>query len=573
MNDRHSTVFVPLLTLIAFALAVGLPAPVQAQQSGITVTIPEVNPDPGTTVTLSIEADLGDNEVDSYTNMEFTFDSSALTIVDVRDGEELSFGTQNFVMNEEEDTLRVINVADNPPVSGSGEFLEIDVQLTQDTGIPFELTPSNTEATVPTSIFERDGEQLPVEVIDQGHVGLASIQEARQQGVNAAVAIQGTVTRAFGGYVRLQDESGPTGASAVTVRQTADNRLATSFRDDLSNGTITQGTRLTVAGTLSESAGLLRINNEDLSDYTVEEQGVPPTAQVVSLSDIQGPDGENYESELLRVEGLSFPNRDQTDGTFEANSTYTVENQSGTTFPFRVQDNSETELIGATIPTGSFIYEGVLGQDNGSGGNDEGYRLIPVRTSTALPVELADFDAVRSGSSVELTWQTASETNNAGFRVQHQSAEGWQELGFVESKAVNGSTTEAQSYRFAVDRDLSAGTHRFRLQQVDLDGSTSLSDVVSVDMQIDGVLTLNPPVPNPASGQATVSFAVTEATEAKVLVYNVLGQRVKTLYDGTPRAGQAKTLTVDASNLPSGIYVMQLQAHGQTRSQRLTVVR
>jgi hypothetical protein len=52
----------------------------------------------------------------------------------------------------------------------------------------------------------------------------------------------------------------------------------------------------------------------------------------------------------------------------------------------------------------------------------------------------------------------------------------------------------------------------------------------------------------------------------------VLGQRVKTLYDGTPRAGQSKTVTFDTAGLPSGVYVVQLRANGQTRTQRLTVV-
>jgi hypothetical protein len=179
---------------------------------------------------------------------------------------------------------------------------------------------------------------------------------------------------------------------------------------------------------------------------------------------------------------------------------------------------------------------------------------------------------VRSGSSVELRWQTASETNNIGFRIQHEAAQGWQELGRVDSKADGGTTTEGQSYRFAVERELEPGIHRFRLEQVDLDGTTSLSDVVSVEVQMDEALTLSPPAPNPTSGPATVSFAVKEATDAEVVVYNVLGQRVKTLYEGTPRAGQSKRLTIDAGSLPSGVYMVQLRADGQTKTRRLTVV-
>ncbi|MFP4228309.1 MAG: T9SS type A sorting domain-containing protein [Salinivenus sp.] len=200
--------------------------------------------------------------------------------------------------------------------------------------------------------------------------------------------------------------------------------------------------------------------------------------------------------------------------------------------------------------------------------------LVQNAGTGALPVELTGVEAVRSGSAVELAWQTASETNNAGFRVQHQAEEGgsWTELGVVDSKASDGTTTKAQSYRFDVSEDLEPGTHRFRLEQADLDGSTTLSDVVSVEVGMDEVLSLSAPAPNPASGQTSVSFGVKRSVETTVAVHNVLGQRVKTLYEGTPAAEQTRETTFDAGSLPSGMYFVRMEADGQTETQRLTVV-
>jgi hypothetical protein len=199
--------------------------------------------------------------------------------------------------------------------------------------------------------------------------------------------------------------------------------------------------------------------------------------------------------------------------------------------------------------------------------------IAKVSGAPPLPVEMAGFDAVKNGSSVELTWQTASETNNAGFNVQLETENGWTTLGFVESKATGGTTTEALSYRYTVDRELDPGTHRFRLQQKDLDGSTSLSGVETIDVGLNAALTLQAPMPNPTRGQATVEFGVKEATETTVAVYNVLGQRVKTLYRGTPQTGQLTDVEFNASTLPSGVYFVRLRADGQTRMERLTVVR
>ena len=55
-----------------------------------------------------------------------------------------------------------------------------------------------------------------------------------------------------------------------------------------------------------------------------------------------------------------------------------------------------------------------------------------------------------------------------------------------------------------------------------------------------------------------VGPAFPEEAETLVTLYNVLGQQVKTLYDGRPTAGEAQRLRLDASGLSSGVYIVQL---------------
>lgn len=198
-------------------------------------------------------------------------------------------------------------------------------------------------------------------------------------------------------------------------------------------------------------------------------------------------------------------------------------------------------------------------------------------TSSPLPVELAGFEAEVEREQVILRWQTASETNNAGFEVQHEAPDdaSWTELGFVESKARNGTTADAKSYRYVAE-DLSVGTHRFRLKQVDLDGSTFLTDPVTATLQMRETLRLGAPSPNPVRRRAAFTFAVKEARGTTVALFNVLGQRVRILYRGTPVAGEAKRIRLSAqqlSGLPSGTYFLRLQAGEQAKTRRLTVVR
>ncbi|NBB72941.1 MAG: DNA-binding protein, partial [Bacteroidetes bacterium] len=204
-----------------------------------------------------------------------------------------------------------------------------------------------------------------------------SIADARSQGNGATVTVEGTVTRALGDFVRLQDASGPTGASALVVRQTSG-----SFHAAIGDGTIRPGTRLRVTGTLSSFNALLQINEDDLSSYDVQGTASVPTPQDVTLSDLAA-DGEDYESELVRVTGLSVQGAS---GTFGADRTYQiVAGATGTTFDFRVQSSDESALGGTTIPRGAFDYTGVVGQFDPQGGTTSGYQLIPIRPSDLSP--------------------------------------------------------------------------------------------------------------------------------------------------------------------------------------------
>lgn len=78
--------------------------------------------------------------------------------------------------------------------------------------------------------------------------------------------------------------------------------------------------------------------------------------------------------------------------------------------------------------------------------------------------------------------------------------------------------------------------------------------------------------PNPLSGRATVAFELASAAEVQVEAFDVLGRRVAVLADGPLGAG-AHEAAFDAGALPSGVYVVRLQAGEASRTVRLTVAR
>jgi hypothetical protein len=79
--------------------------------------------------------------------------------------------------------------------------------------------------------------------------------------------------------------------------------------------------------------------------------------------------------------------------------------------------------------------------------------------------------------------------------------------------------------------------------------------------------------PNPVADNATVAFRTALDGPAQVMVYNQLGQRVATLFDGAAMAGQLYSLTLKGGNLATGLYVCRLVTNGKTEMLRLTIAR
>jgi hypothetical protein len=201
-------------------------------------------------------------------------------------------------------------------------------------------------------------------------------------------------------------------------------------------------------------------------------------------------------------------------------------------------------------------------------------RYINMETGEFLPVELTAFTATVDRGAVALRWTTAGETHNAGFEVQHAPgppgrSDSWSTLGFVEGA---GTTQEPQAYRFQI-ADLEPGAHRFRLRQIDTDGTAHLSDVVQATVQMNAAPRLTAPAPNPTRGAATVRFGLESSQPATVALYDLLGRKRATLYEGTPAAHQMQTVRVETDRLPSGIYFVRLTAGAQTLTRRLTIVK
>ena len=178
-------------------------------------------------------------------------------------------------------------------------------------------------------------------------------------------------------------------------------------------------------------------------------------------------------------------------------------------------------------------------------------------SDTPLPVELSSFTALQDHDTVTLQWETASELNNAGFVVEHQAPQSglFQELGVVEGQ---GTTDMSQSYTYTV-RGLTSGTHRFRLKQIDFDGTFEYSPVIDVALRLTAPYYLSGAYPNPFNPQAVFSLAVSRDQQVAISLHDMLGRQVGSIYSGAMQADHERQFTINAADLASGTYFYRVK--------------
>jgi hypothetical protein len=167
-----------------------------------------------------------------------------------------------------------------------------------------------------------------------------------------------------------------------------------------------------------------------------------------------------------------------------------------------------------------------------------------------IPVELSLFGYEIKNNDLILSWSTATEINNQGFKVIRSK----NEIGYVPG---SGTTTEPREYSFK-DENVKAGTYVYELIQIDFDGTTQ--KIGELEIEIENTASsyhLDQNYPNPFNSNTAISFTIPQRSHVKLYVYNSLGENIALLEDGFKEAGYYET-DFDGSNLPSGIYFYRI---------------
>ncbi|HZW39706.1 MAG TPA: T9SS type A sorting domain-containing protein [Ignavibacteriaceae bacterium] len=186
-----------------------------------------------------------------------------------------------------------------------------------------------------------------------------------------------------------------------------------------------------------------------------------------------------------------------------------------------------------------------------------------------IPVELTSFNAVLNNSYVDLKWSTATELNNQGFEIEKSINNiSYTKIGFVNGA---GNSTDINNYSFR-DKELGSGKIYYRLKQLDFNGAFNYSNVEIVENSSPQQFSLEQNYPNPFNPVTKIKFSIPSDHFITLEVFNVLGQKVSSVFSGNIQAG-SHTMSFNSSELNSGVYYYKLTAGNNSSVKKMIIMK
>jgi len=188
----------------------------------------------------------------------------------------------------------------------------------------------------------------------------------------------------------------------------------------------------------------------------------------------------------------------------------------------------------------------------GSTGGLNNLQTACLSPTLILPVSLTRFTASCNNEKVELSWETASETNNDYFEIE-RSYDGlyWYYIGRIIGA---GNSNEQIDYNF-IDKDINGDkTVYYRLKQVDYDGQSSYSESITSNCKNQHQLSVYV-YPDLNNKKTTIYFSQMTTSEYNLDIINNLGIVVQTCK--IPK-GSNNFIVPENTNTPMGTYIFTI---------------
>jgi|GEM_PF-2725229 len=194
------------------------------------------------------------------------------------------------------------------------------------------------------------------------------------------------------------------------------------------------------------------------------------------------------------------------------------------------------------------------------------YNTQFVVSSQAFSVDWVSFEGELVDDYVRLLWATGREEDSDKFIVE-RSIDGvvFEMIGEVKA---GGYTTEESAYRF-VDHTFSGASpsYYYRIREVGIDGNSSFSDVIEIQIPTLEDQYSFTPFPNPASTELYLAVRGNLPRGTYISIINMYGQEVYRTQIESSSLPQA--LGIDVGSWRRGLYMAKLSINGFVLSKKI----
>jgi hypothetical protein len=193
------------------------------------------------------------------------------------------------------------------------------------------------------------------------------------------------------------------------------------------------------------------------------------------------------------------------------------------------------------------------------------YDTAFITASSTVPVKMLSFEGLKKENNAVLNWATSSEINNEFFIVE-RSFDGinFEKIGKVKG---NNNSIAISNYSYTdinVFGDFKNQIVYYRLNQIDFDGTSSISKMVLVasNNENNSIVIF----PNPSNGAFNISFESKNSSAAKLKIIDVYGKTIwyneRTLLNG---------INAINVNLSKGNYILIMEENDKVTTKKIII--
>ncbi len=179
-------------------------------------------------------------------------------------------------------------------------------------------------------------------------------------------------------------------------------------------------------------------------------------------------------------------------------------------------------------------------------------------------IELA---VTRFDTYIELNWER-NKYSKASYFLINKSIDGIKFNLLAEILALD----DKEKYNYIDYFDKNQDVSYYNIVQVNIDSTENHSSIIKVGTGLTNIFEIKPNYPNPFNPITQLSVEMYESSEVQIAVYDVVGKRIATIFDGTLSQG-IYTFQFDGSNYPSGLYFCEVKTPTGNQVQKMLLAK